>query len=325
MKNFKKLSIGFAIAGLILGTLLVGWFGFDRIGTAILSAGVSGFAIFCAVQLIVMGVLGMAWRAVAPPGAGNSAIFIWGRMVRDSASSCLPFSAVGGFVIGARAIVVLGIQTGIATLSTVVDLTAEFVAEIAFAAAGAVVLLTRSSDKTVIFYVEIGLGAALVLGIAMVWLQRAVTPLFVKLGKRMAGQWFHNSEITGGQTEADLAGLYGHRGRIAVSTAIHLLGWGGKGFGNWIAFWLLGTHIGVIDALAIEGLLHVMLAAAIFIPGYAGVQEAGYIVLGLLFGVPAEISLSVSLLRRARDIAIGVPILLIWQAIEVRGLRKAKT
>jgi glycosyltransferase 2 family protein len=32
----------------------------------------------------------------------------------------------------------------------------------------------------------------------------------------------------------------------------------------------------------------------------------------------------VSLLRRARDIAIGIPILLVWQAVEVRHLRRSR-
>jgi glycosyltransferase 2 family protein len=48
------------------------------------------------------------------------------------------------------------------------------------------------------------------------------------------------------------------------------------------------------------------------------VQEAAYAVLSPLFGIGADIGLAVSLLKRARDIAVGVPILLIWQAVEGR-------
>jgi hypothetical protein len=65
------------------------------------------------------------------------------------------------------------------------------------------------------------------------------------------------------------------------------------------------------------------MAAGILIPGYAGVQEAGYVLLGSIFGVPPEISLGVSLVRRGRDIAIGIPILLVWQFIEARNLKSA--
>ena len=43
-----------------------------------------------------------------------------------------------------------------------------------------------------------------------------------------------------------------------------------------------------------------------------------------IFGIPPELSLGVSLVRRGRDIAIGVPILLVWQFIEMRRLRRIK-
>jgi hypothetical protein len=36
------------------------------------------------------------------------------------------------------------------------------------------------------------------------------------------------------------------------------------------------------------------------------------------------LSLGVSLVRRARDIVIGVPILLVWQFVEMRRLRAAE-
>jgi hypothetical protein len=81
--------------------------------------------------------------------------------------------------------------------------------------------------------------------------------------------------------------------------------------------------IDLMGALAIEGLLHAVLATAFIVPGYAGIQEAAYASLGSIFGLPAEISLGVSLLRRARDLAVGVPILLVWQLVEVRRLRRA--
>ena len=45
--------------------------------------------------------------------------------------------------------------------------------------------------------------------------------------------------------------------------------------------------------------------------------------LGAIFGVPPELSLGVSLVRRARDLVVGVPILLIWQFFEARRLRGA--
>ena len=91
-KKLTKLSTALAIIGLMFGTLLVGWYGFGPIGTAMLSVGGGGFAPFCAWQLVTTVVLGTGWRIVAPLNeARHLAPFVWGRMVRDAAASCLPF------------------------------------------------------------------------------------------------------------------------------------------------------------------------------------------------------------------------------------------
>ena len=90
---------------------------------------------------------------------------------------------------------------------------------------------------------------------------------------------------------------------------------------GWIAYHALGVPIDFDDALAIEALLAAIAAMSFLVPMNAGVQEAGYAGLGAIFGVPVELSLAVSLVRRARDIVVGVPILLLWQYLEVRRLR----
>jgi putative membrane protein len=244
-------------------------------------------------------------------------------MVRDSAASCLPFSQVGGFVLGARAVTLHGISRSVATISTVVDITAEFGTEILFAAGGLLILLTRSANAAMVLPTEIGLGIALISAAAILWLQRGVAPILIRLSRRILGWWVNDGSDHGAVSDSELTAMYGHAGRLALGAALHLLGWIGKGVGNWIAFWLLGSDISLMGAMAIEGLLHVMLAAAVLVPASAGVQEAGYVALGALFGVPPEVSLGASLIRRARDIAIGIPILLIWQIFEARRLSVA--
>lgn len=317
----KRLSIALAIVGLIFGTLLVGWYGFGPIWTAMLSVGVWGFAWFCAWQLLTMVVLGLGWRAVAPLDDGRHVLpFIWGRMVRDSAGACLPFSTLGGFVFGVRAATLYGVNWSLAALSIVVDLTAEFLSELAFAMGGLFILLDRSGNPSLSIPIVVGLAIISLLGVAVVWLRKEATPVFVRLGRRILGNWF-DRQGKEAISDRELAELYGHTGRMALGTAIHLLGWFCKGVGNWIAFRLMGSHIDLMGALAIEALLHVLLVPASVVPGYAGIQEAGYAGIGALFGIPPELSLGVSLLRRARDIALGIPILLIWQLAEARQLR----
>jgi uncharacterized membrane protein YbhN (UPF0104 family) len=68
--------------------------------------------------------------------------------------------------------------------------------------------------------------------------------------------------------------------------------------------------------MAIESLLFAIRNAAFMVPSGLGVQEGAYALLGPLFGLPPEAALALSLLKRARDVAIGVPVLLSWQILE---------
>ena len=298
--------------------------GFRSIGSAILSVGREGFSLFCGWQLVTMVVLGICWRIAAPLSAARHvAPFVWGRFVRDSAASCLPFSVVGGFVLGVRAVTLHGVTWSVAALSMIVDLTAEFVAELAFAVAGLLVLLGRPAEPSRTGPIMIGLAAAVVIGALVLRLQKGAVPLLVRFGRKINDDWFAGGGDHAAATDHELAAAYSRTGRMALCIATHFVGWMCKGFGNWIAFRLLGSDIDIMGGLAIEALLHALLIPAFVVPGYAGVQEAGYVGVGALFGIPPEISLGVSLLRRARDLAIGTPILLVWQMVEMRRWRES--
>jgi len=320
----KTLSVALAVLGLLLGTLLIGWFGAGRVLAGVLSVGWGGFAIVLGWQLLLFAVLGLAWDAIVPRREARLLwVFIWGRMVRDAAANCLPFSQVGGFVFGARAVTLHGVNWSLATASTVVDVTAEFLAELAFTGIGLGILIARAPDSRLAVPVEIGLGLAVLAAIALIGLQQGAAPLFARIGRYIAGRRFSDAQERVDVLQAELSLIYGHTPRLVVGFAVHLLGWIGTGVAGWITYHLLGVPIGFDDALAIEALLAAASAVAFLVPVNAGVQEAGYAGLGAIFGVAPELSLAVSLVRRARDLALGVPILLVWQLFEMRRLRAA--
>ena len=240
------------------------------------------------------------------------------RMVRDAAGGLLPFSLVGGFVLGARAVTLHGVTWRQATASTVVDLTAEFLAQIALVLAGLVLLAARQPHAALLWPVGAGVAAASVGGLGFVWLQRSGARPLLRLSRRLLGNAFPALDGQVHAVQEGLADIYAQPWRVALALALHLTAWLGTGFASLIAFRLLGARIGFADALGIEALLHGVLAVAVLVPGYAGVQEAAYAGVAPLFGQPAELALAVSLLRRARDVALGVPILLIWQLVEAR-------
>ncbi len=313
------------LAGLLLGTLLVGWYGFGHILRATASVGVVGFIAVCAWQMALFALLGLCWFVLRPVGPNwRLPVLIWGRMVRDAAGQCLPFSLVGGFVLGARAVTLQGILWPDAAASTVVDLSAEFVAQIGLVVIGVVILSGRAPHASLIRPVCIGIAVSVAAASGFVWLQRGASSPLAAISRRLLGTWSRNAEPQMAAIQKRLAGLYEAPWRVALCTALHLAAWFGTGVASWIAFRLLGADIDFLAALGIEALLHAVLALAILVPGYAGVQEAAYAAVGSLFGQPPELALSVSLLRRARDIALGVPILLLWQGSEWRWRQRKK-
>ena len=135
-----------------------------------------------------------------------------------------------------------------------------------------------------------------------------------------SGEWFPG---LGGleRLRLEMARLYGNPARLLLGTSLHLsrvvrapASAPGSACGCW------GITADVVGILALEALLDLVIAAAFVVPGAAGVQEAGLVGLGAVFGVPPEVALSVSLLRRAREIGWGLPVLGAWQWQEVRRL-----
>jgi uncharacterized membrane protein YbhN (UPF0104 family) len=82
----------------------------------------------------------------------------------------------------------------------------------------------------------------------------------------------------------------------------------------WLTLHYLGHTVGFAYAVMWQSLAEVVRTAAFFVPGALGVQEASYLVLGRLLGVPPDAALALSLIGRARDLIFGVPGLLAWRA-----------
>ena len=320
----KRLSIGLAVLGLVLDTALVGWFGLKGVVAATLSIGWGGFVLITAWQAALFVLLGAAWNSLLPRGRRSLPTAVAARLVRDAAGSCLPFSQLGAFLLGARAMTLGGVPASLAASTTLVDVTAEFLGLIGFSAIGLIVLLARAPGSALAVPLAIGLAVAVAAGAGFIGVQRGAGRLFRALGRRLRGGWFDGAAARLDAVEAELADLYANGARLALAAVLHLLAWIGTGVGTWIALRLLGVPIDLASALALEALLDGVLSLAFLVPGYAGVQEAGYASLGMVFGVPPEVAIGVSLLRRARDLALGVPVLLVWQAVEAGRLRRPK-
>jgi len=234
----------------------------------------------------------------------------------------LPFSEIGGVVFGARALMLRGVGFALAAASSIVDVVAEGIALVPFLLFGLVVVLERSPGSRVTLPLGLGLGALIAGGGVVYLLRQRVARVFRSATERLLKHWVEKAPQRSEELQKTLGDLFQDRRRLTASSVVHVICWCAGGGNVWIAYHLLGAHPSLLDALAIESILSGVLAIGFLVPSGLGVQELSYVGVGRLFGLPAELSLALSLIRRARDILIGAPALLLWQALEARELRR---
>ena len=323
--SFAALSLGLLLAAaLVLG---VGW---RPVLAAATSIGAFGFALFCGYWLFVLFVLGGAWAAGAP-GAGRRRLpsFVWGRLVREGAADILPFSQVGGLVLGARAVTAAGVGSALVWASLVVDVTAEMASQLVYTLFGVAGLGWRllgggvrggaAAHEGVLWAAGALLVAGLALTVAVFVFQRRGIGLAARLAERI---------LPGSAARADavleqLARVYRRPGRVVLAGLLHGAGWVASAGATWLALHLMGAPLPFLAVMTVESLMYAAKSFGFAIPGGLGVQEGAYALIGPLFGLPAETALALSFLKRARDVALGAPTLLVFQLLEGRRALKA--
>jgi putative membrane protein len=311
----KIATILVAIAGLVLGTAIVGYFGFGAVGEALGAIGWGGFLLVCAYHLAVMAALGLAWFAIVPAHRHLPA-YLWGRLIRDSGSEVLPLSQIGGFIMGARAATLLGPSMTLAFASTVVDVTIEVMAQLGYTLVGLALLVQLRPDATIIYPVAIGIALGLVGILGFVLLQRRGAAFVERLSQRLAASWLPGAAARTKPLQNALDEIYAARGGLVAGFLVHFAGWIASAGEAWLALHFMGVGLSVTAVLTIESLLYAIRSVAFAIPNAVGVQEGAYVMLGAIFGLPPEMALALSLLKRGRDLLIGVPALLAWQILE---------
>jgi len=244
---------------------------------------------------------------------------MWARLIRDAACELLPFSHLGGFIIGARAAVLGGVASRTAVSTTVADVTAELIAQLGFTGLGLVLLVSRlgfgGSHEALLGSVVGGLSLSALGAIVFVVLQRRGGRLVERLAARLAPSAAGSAADIG----RAIAGLYERPWRIAGAVALHALAWIASAVGVWLALRAGGVGLGLDSVLGIESLVAAVRSTLVFAPMGLGVQEAAYALIGPLFGLGPEVALALSIIKRARDLAVGAPGLIAWQTAE--GLR----
>ncbi len=314
----RRVSVAAAAVGSALIAALVIHFGWDAVLRSLFAIGWRGFGAILLIHLGLIAVMGIAWRALLP--GTNPAAAIWGRLVRNSASEVLPLSQVGGYVAGARAIAGAGVSGIAATATTIVDVTLEFLAQLAYTAMALLLLLYFAPANRTAMAVAVGLAVAALLAAGFLAAQRRGFGLVDRIARAIGQGWAERTAAGAAALHAAIGDAYRNIGRLAAGFALHLFSWIASASEAWLALRLAGAPLGFGPVLTIEGLLYAVRSVAFAVPNSVGVQEGAYILLGAGFGVTPDMALALSLLKRARDLVIGLPALGAWQLAETGRL-----
>jgi putative membrane protein len=260
---------------------------------------------------------GLAWGPVIDdphrPGPLGLTFLRW---VRVSTNALLPIVQAMGELIRAQLLVRRGVAKVTVIASLAADLGTEMASQIVFSLLGLAVLLLlpHEAGASATHWAVVGtiLGAALTGSFiaAQRWglfklVERMLPGLAAKVG------WTSLGELSG--LHETVVRLYRQPGRLWHSGLWHFASWLIGVLETWAALQALGVEAGLGEALVIESLGQAVRSAGFFIPGALGVQEGGYVLICALFGIPPDRAIALVLIRRIRDIILGVPGVIAWR------------
>lgn len=314
----KRSAILGVLIGLGLAVTLLASNDFGRILLALMGAGwgIAPVVILHTPQTLFSA---LGWRTLidAPRTPGLWLLYKL-RWIRESANALLPVAQIGGDFVRARLLAQTPVPLRAAAASSAVDLSVEMAAQIVFTTLGIGLLLMgpHLGDVVPLCIAATALGA--LIAIAFMASQRlglfkAVEPLIARFG---TGRWAFVGGLAG--LNDSVVGLYRQPRRILACGAYHFISWALGALETWAALAALHVAAGLREAIIIEGLGQAVRGLAFFVPGALGVQEGGYLLICGMFGISAPNALALSLIRRIRELTLGVPGLLLWHHMEGR-------
>ncbi|MGH8149846.1 MAG: lysylphosphatidylglycerol synthase domain-containing protein [Steroidobacteraceae bacterium] len=350
MKLAARIALALGVAAMVVIIVREG-------GPSILTLlGEAGWVLLLLVPLhaLPIGLDVLGWRTLIvrltqPP---RFATLLWIAAVREAINRLLPVASIGGEIAGIRLLANHDVEGTDAAASVVVEVLLTLVSQYLFVTLGVVLVLKATHGTRALDGLVLGLGIALVAITAMFallrygsvferleqWVQRMIG---VSRGARLNG-WLgasgaspdaaHGSiaacgasvPVTGRgwqQLDATIRELCIARRLLALAAIWQLAGFVASSLEIWLTLRWFDHPIDFDASIALESLTLAVRQFAFLVPAGLGVQEAGLIGFGSLFGLTPDVAVTLSLVKRMRELLFGVPALASWQWSEGwRGL-----
>ena len=294
-------------------------------GAAGIEAGIAaaGWGIVAVILMHLPQVLlsALGWRAVIAVSRLPSTAALCGmRVIREAVNGLLPVAQIGGHIVGARLLAGGGVPLSAAGASVAVDLTLEMLSQVGFTLLGVGLLMATPGAAALphlapaAFVAGFGFLLLVFIVAQRLGLFRVLEAGLLRLARRQ--DWKGLEDVSG--LHVAIVALYQSPRRLLAGTGYHFLSWLVGGFEVLVAMQVLGIAGGPREAMIIESLGQVSRAMGFAVPGGLGVQEGGIVLISGLLGIGPQQAIEVALLKRLRELAIGIPGLLVWYGIEGR-------
>jgi len=317
----------FTLLAWLAGAALLAWLLAESDALGILR-GVAGLRWWLAVVLAFHGVNILvdvvAWRPLFAKARPPVWRLFWIRWIGEGANGLLPVPQLGEFL-RAKLARDRGSAGAEAAASVIADITMALATQVLFTLIGLGLFSLGSASGTVLRALAASLILAFFAG-AFYALQH-----FGLIGR---GAAFLAGRIGKSERMFDLAGarrldemlkrVYSRPWVLAQAFVLRFAGWI-VGAGEIILIlYALGHAVGLSAAIQMESLSQAARVAAFLIPGGLGVQDGALLLVAGGLGIAPAIALTLSVARRFRELALGVPALAAGYAIEARSWASAR-
>jgi len=153
--QIRSISVTAFAGGGGIATALLAYYGFH---TVLALAFAVGWRRLLATSVIqrYLAVAGIAWWLLFLRSTRSPWPFVSARLIREAGSELLPFSALGGYIMSARALAVQGVSGPRCIASLIVDVTLEIAAQIVFAIVALGLLAWFDRHSSIIGPVAVG-------------------------------------------------------------------------------------------------------------------------------------------------------------------------
>jgi putative membrane protein len=330
MKSVGKIGPAIYLCGLAgasLFTFLLIRAGAQDVIRAVAEAG-WWLAVIAVLHLIPLSLDSLEWWMLFPRDSRpRFRTIYWTRWMGESVSNLVPAAQVGGDIVRARLAVLYGAPIPAATATVIVDITISVFIQTFFTLLGLTLLLLATGRTNLIFPMLVGAPLAIGAVAGFYAVQRlGMFRLFGAIVTRWATdpKW-RSLAGKGGEIDQTLRKVYTRKRTVGMCCMVTMLSFVVGAVEVWIGLYAVGVPAGFSTALILESVGQGVQSALCLVPGALGVREGGYVVVGGLLGIPGDAAFALALIRRVRELAIGLPGLLAWQFVEGGQLWRSRS